>query len=600
MKKLILFISPLLTTSFLLAFSSDLKDDHSSIITTNHLDLNLQENSIWLFEDPLDKWVPPYDFRVDEEFHKTKLRTSWQAFISDFQHQTNIRKQFSDLQSKYINIFNRIKDMPGADFFQLSKNFTNELMKWAAKQIQKSLNNYYLESKVAFVAFGSMARGESGPVTDLEGALVWDEGVSAEQRFEISFETGNRLARKLEGLIGHPFFGVKGFRLDEAEASPFHLAPWAKNLTLNQAFCYGRFAVAKADDPKEISDFKSSYFFPFEGSLAYATTATNLAQLVNYAYQNRATQSNIIDNLVNEPMSTDRIKNRLSDCDISNDEKNSFAANLHNKIKSNEKDVATFFRRMSRNTGHLFGNKNLYDTFKNQKDAFLAEQKENSRYNKGQDLALNGLYKLINDFSTVGKGMFENGTLPDVTDIKRFHYRLEEQILTNLSTLFNLEEQNSGDIILELKHRGFFGGKFANDMYARLNQINRLRWKEQSILMQQLPSVLNFTTKEAYIKKLNYLENEAKELENTISDNSKTHMEKLIAKQKLGEKNQLIKKLYKLEPLNSDSVLSYDEIKLLKESILPGQVELFKRLKEYMANFSIDDKAPRAFSDSFK
>jgi hypothetical protein len=67
----------------------------------------------------------------------------------------------------------------------------------------------------------------------------------------------------------------------------------------------------------------------------------------------------------------------------------------------------------------------------------------------------------------------------------------------------------------------------------------------------------------------------------------------------MAELKTTLNKMPKLIPLEQDSILTEAEIKLLRFTILPTEVKLLKRLREFVKSFRSNKDKPFAFSDDF-
>ena len=253
---------------------------------------------------------------------------------------------------------------------------------------------------------------------------------------------------------------------------------------------------------------------------------------------------------------------------------------------------------MARNRIFVFGNKSLFQDFETERERIFS-QVGASGLTKKEELALEGMNRVILEFEKYGNRMLMTGVLPASTDLKRNHYRFEEQFLTNLGLFYDLQVQNTGDIIKELKKRGIFGANFANGLYQNLNHLTRLRWKEQMALGEQLAPGMNFLTQTAHQDKLSELNAEHEKLQDILKKTSTSEMAKLVAQQKMAELKTTLNKMPKLIPLEQDSILTEAEIKLLRFTILPTEVKLLKRLREFVKSFRSNKDKPFAFSDDF-
>jgi len=270
-----------------------------------------------------------------------------------------------------------------------------------------------------------------------------------------------------------------------------------------------------------------------------------------------------------------------------------YANSLSNKMKEIELGVIKNFPLLGRNRVFVYGNKKLFDEFENKRNEILNADNQKLR----KSLARSYLSTVAKSFSKTGNGMFINGELPEVIDVKRQNYRLEEQLLTNLGFLYDLKSQNQGDIIKDLVKRGVFSKEYGEQSLKRVNQMIRLRWKKQILVESQLSANMQFITKDAHSKKLEDLKNDLVRNKNIINnvDNKYSKIEILKAKADVIEIEQDLHKMPKLIPGNNDSVFSPTDIKYIKDTLLPGQVDLLKRLKRFMGS---DEASPDP--DAFK
>lgn len=570
-------------------------------------ELNL-DNRYDLFEgDWFNDWEDPKDSRFLEA--KIDLKEK-------FAKATPLREELFTLRQKYIRLFNALDGDPKADYLGLSKELSKEYITFTNKFIKKALPENVSEEDMAFMGFGSMAREESGIVTDLEGTLLWSPHVKSKQTLGYIF--GQKLSNRLDGLLGHPIYGIKGFRLDEAEHSPFHRAPWAANFSTAKAYCMGVKSLPVTDAERDLNKFRNSYFYPFEGSWVYtSSTPEELAYLVNAAY---------IDNWPNqfllqinektkksdwyqwaEPLVTSRfIKESYiadvlasSDCvaEMQADEIAKTAKELSERLKKTEIATISNFPQISRNHIYVYGNKKLVDEFNARRNEIL--NKDNQFLRK--KLANKFLKELITFILSQTGDSFITGKAPGVVDIKRYNYRLDEQIHTNFALLFGIEKQNQADIIKELVEKGFFGKEYGRATLERVNQEVRLRWRKQIKLQSQLSKDMQFLTKEAYDKKLAEMRADLKANEETLNKAEASEIEILQAKNTINELKQDLKLMAKSMPGKDDSIFRPQEIEYIRDVLYPEQALVMKRLVAYVGRSADPEIAPNpdAFKDSF-
>lgn len=550
------------------------------------LGLNLYAEESF-FKDPLETWVKPDDPRFDPNSLGKELRLSWDTLEKEFEKNKDLRKEFYDLQQEYIKKYHELTNDPKANYLNLSKEFSIALIKWLGQKIGAIINDDALSQELAFIAFGSLARLEAGPVTDLEGAIVWNENYKdKETRNYLSFEIGNKIARHFESLIGHPLFGRKGFRLDESDASPFHLAPWAQNLSIQEAYCWLVKSMPVAGESDEETEFRKELFLPFEGSWAYASTPKALAKLTIFNYKNFAEKKALLEGVSSIFLDSNFIFDNIKTCDSLKDSPEEDLKDLTDKIRTRllrrEGSVASFFRFMQRNRKLIYGQEQLFDEFGQEINELLDKPYDNDTTYR-QQIAKNSFRRLVPEFEDVGNGILVSGEIPGYTDIKRWHYRLEEQVLTNLSLYYNLGVQNTADIIEALKDKSLIGKEFAENIFYRINQLTRLRWKEQITAEEQLKTGYNFTDTNAYDKHMNTLNNEVESLDKIINNKDSTTIEVLAARYHRSELESLLRTMEKLKPLSTNSILDEKEVDLIKNKIIPGELDLLKRVKAFIS-----------------
>lgn len=572
--------------------------------------LVLQDNLYRFNADPLENWQNPDDPR----FLQIDLE---KFFASDFN--TKLRQELDELRQKYIEKFRLIYNQPEADYIDLQKEITRELMAFTAKQIVLAKPAELDDKDYAFVAFGSAGRLESGIVTDLEGALIFSDRLT--NTAELSQKFGNSLARILNGLLGHPLYGVKGYRLDEQSNAPLHYAPFVNtDKTLGEILCQGvgPYLLAKNTSDKA---FALKYYYPFEGSLVLSTTPKNLAKYAEAVLYNMpqifqlsvnaSTRKSswyawakqfLLDNTYTDPKYLEtEIKNSSCGQNLSSSTLTGLVNSLIDLNQTNELKVVSAFADIGRNHYFVAGNPDLYDEFVNERELILDG-------NNGQIrsiIAQRNLQEITSKWAQkkYGGEMFVAGKLPSsgVLDLKRHNYRLTEQFLTAMRVYFGLEEQNQADIINALRDRKIFGEDFAKALISAVNHLTKLRWLSQIKVGGQLPANMHFVDKSVYQSSRANIEKIHKNNEaaiNNIAD--KNSIAYLKAKNSLIDSMEALEKIPKLEPLNDDSILSPSELAYFRHVLIPFQNELFKRIVSFFGSSSKKiPKNPEAFLDSF-
>ena len=581
------------------------------LFAKNNFELTLDSSSQFFSGYPLNSWIDPKDPR----FQDANLKD---FFANDFN--TKMREELYNLRQSYIAQFKKIYNKPGADYLSLQKQLTKDLMSWTKKHIEAALPAGISEKDYAFVAFGSAGRLESGIITDLEGGLVLSDNVA--NPADVGLEFGNNLATTLNGLIGHPMFGRKGFRLDEQSNAPIHFAPFVKSdQSIGEILCpmITNYAFAKTSAQKT---FWKNYFYPFEGSYVLVTTPQNLAQYargVSYnmpqIFQLRvnsstrgqqwykwASQFLIKGTYTDADYLRANIENSSCGAKLSSSELTNWVNYFLDSDQSNELKVVSAFADIGRNHYFVAGNKDLYDQFVSERNKILHENNALIR----KKIASLNFNELISKWSQkkYGGEMFIEGKLPSsgVFDIKRHNYRLIEQFLTAFQSYLNLGVQNPKDIINEMVKDGIFGKDFAHSLLDTVNHLTKLRWLSQIKVDGQLEQSMDFLTTKAYQSKLDSLKS-AQKTEQTNLQNAKdpNSFVALMAQSNLAEINYNLAKMAKLEPLKNDSVMNPEEISYLEHVIIPVEHLLFKRIVAFMGSSSNKNLSPKpnAFQDDF-
>lgn len=571
--------------------------------------LNLGSWTDQFFEgDPLNTWTQPKDPRyksADDPADSTKVDLL--KLFNDAKSE-EMRKELHDLRQKYIAIYREMENTPNADFIGLSKQFTDALMEWTKAKIEQAMPPSVSTSDFAFIGFGSMARKESGPITDLESALAWDPNfLDKDQRDELSFSFANNISRSMHGLLGHPHFGIKGFRTDEAGNFPLTLAPWARNYDISQALCKTRQAVKNPKEPKDLQKFKSEFFFPFEGSLAFASTPKRLADYVAYPYVKRDKTDEFMRQIVNTKWLTKAfIKEKLLDggC-VTESDVDDEAAKLQIMLYDREKTIVSLFKYISRNRALLAGNPKLFADFEEARQRILNQYVDSGRTQKRyQHAGLSFIRDLLDDFSKDGGSMFITGVLPKVLDLKRDIYRFDEQIFTNLGLYYNLSVQNTGDIVISLAKSGRMGPKLAREIYDRMNQMARLKWKGQVALNSQLPSNMDYIDPDAHKNQISKIKHEIDDLKTKVRNTRSDSLYRVKLEIEISELISKLEKLQKLAPAVMGAVLEEADIAMLRDNFMPDQAKLFRRALAFVGYYDVKLKRnmrpnPRAFLDNF-
>lgn len=561
--------------------------------------------------DPLLRWNDPND----ERFKGIDL----EAFFSSPEN-IQKRKELHELRQDYIKRFAKIYNQPGADYVELQKSLTHDLMAWTKQFIKAAKPKELSNTDYAFIAFGSAGRLESGIVTDLEGGLVVSESIK--DRPQIGMEFGKSLASALNGLLGHPIFGEKGYRLDEQANAPAHFAPFVDTKkSMGEILCpmINAYALTKTSAERT---FWGDYYYPFEGS--HVLTASPL----DFAEYMRASQYNIphlfqlrvnsstrtsawyqwgsqffekgtyTDNgHLKEQIKTSSCGQNLDDASLS-----AWANYFEDINQTNELKVVSAFLNLGLNHYLVAGNPKIYQDFVKEQRRILDEDQSALRNKIGKALINESITKWSS--RRFAGEIFVLGKLPNsgVFDIKRHPYRFVAVFLSGMALLHHLEEQNQADIVIALFKKGIFGEEFASSLISAINHLTKLRWLSQIKVQGQLEFSMDFFTTKAYETKLNELSKSRLNLEAQLKNLAPESIAYLMTKTKLVEATQDLALMTKLKPLEKDSVINPTELSYLENVLIPVLHRLTKRIAAYQGNpaKALDYPAnPQAFQDDF-
>jgi hypothetical protein len=549
--------------------------------------LNLRQSWDLFQGDWFDTWEDPKDSRFIEAGIDLK---------KEFEEATFIREELYKLRQKFAQRFNEMQNLPNANYFQLEKDITNGTIDFTVKYLDKAKPASINKDELAFMGFGSMARGESGIITDLEGSLLWDKNVVGKGR--LGYEFGQSLVNLLDGLIGHPIYGIKGYRLDEADHSPFHRAPWARFMSQADAYCMVLKSLPVPGASKSSNKFRKAYYYPFEGSWIYSDSSPEQLAgftLAGYIEDWPGMWSTKISEKVYDTdwyrwakqfmstpyVRTDVIENTLSQSKcvdgMSASQIKKYAIDISHRLQENEVSTLSNFPLLSRNHRFIYGNREMFNRFEAKRNEILNKNNQFLR----RKLAFNYLNDLVKYVSAPEAGIV-TGVPPETLDLKRFNYRFEEQLYTNLSFLLNLNQQNQGDIINFLVEEGKIGKEYGKKAYDRVNNVIRMRLKKQIALQSQTGRNMLFLTKEAHNKKLQELNDNLAKNEDIANNPESDELTVLEAKNNINEIKANLKLMPKLIPGEADSIITPSDIAYIRDVLFPEQANVLNRLKNFL------------------
>ena len=434
-------------------------------------------------------------------------------------------------------------------------------------------------TQFAIFTMGSIARGESGLITDLEiGILVKEKTVESQKYFERFVQI---LADRLFLLGEHPDVGGKGLRMDEADNSPLHLKFFARYADEKHA----KELLLEALEKKDMENL------PYEGSRLLIATPEDLADYIRADYLKEANER---DKREEKKIFDQELKKALADPKNKGKTKAELMDKINKYIRLQFQTLSLRERRfinslsdLMRNMKFLYGDKNLFDKFIKLRDQNLLgvpKQQNNNYSNRRQEIAYLAMRDDMLKHIQNPKSPVAAGTLFDEIDLKREVYRFAEQILTDLGFFYNVGTQNTIEIAKKLVEMGIMNKDLADALTDHLNYSFGLRLKKQSLMKKQgyaLP-----VTKEKFDEIKEDLETEQKHLElvKELLVSSEAEASKIAEiDSKISKAKTNLKELNKIVPGEAESILSPDVIGQLKTKYLPLLKRLFEDAKDFLA-----------------
>ncbi|HBN23285.1 MAG TPA: hypothetical protein DD412_08635 [Holosporales bacterium] len=459
---------------------------------------------------------------------------------------------------------------------QLTKDISDENIKWVSKIMDSIIKDLGVETPPGFSIFtmGSLARGESGFYTDLEIGFLVDDDAMTPENMKTLLLIANTLNQRLFFLGEHPDYGGYGMRLDEAANAPLYLRFGYEDLTPEEA-------------KKQLISALSSYDFekiPWGGSRLFISTPSKLAAHSDPEYIAKADSENVYINsqkrkkVIEEEYKKARAK--PENADISDEQLKEGIRYLVDLI---EKPLGIRDRRESknivvlgRNMMNIYGEQKTFDAFLKAREPFLAgAAKDNpDRYvSQRHEIPMESMKENILRIGGDPSSIFLTGKLGDKVDIKRELYRFSEQFVTNLGFYFNLQTQNTIDIVSELMKKGVISQEIGEKLQEYMNFMVGLRLKQQRVLSSQAHAV--YLNEDTFQKDLKKLQSEFSTLRGNLAflEESQSSDQALkSAKKAVTDKTHEIEEVKKVAP---GKIITPAEVEMLNTKYLPFALELF-------------------------
>lgn len=356
-----------------------------------------------------------------------------------------------------------------------TKSFLNRIIAEEVKKLGKP------PCRFSVATFGSAARDETGPVTDVEVAFILEnKSVEAYQYF---YQLAQNMSDRFFLLGEHPDIGGKGLRMDEANNGPVHYRFFARNATREQARALMQDAIMNKEFEK----------IPYEGSRPFIATAAEFAEYSKLGYaQDVQKLRKIKDDAFaqawakaqKDPKNKTKLKTEAGRKEIMS-EIHYWVEQMYKPFNARELQIANEAgKSLARNVAYLYGDKGTFDHYVAKRNAVF-DQKTQQGLKVRQVIAKNKLTDDVQKILQKNKGIYLSGELGKTLDVKRELYRFPEQFLTNLGLYHECKSQNTIDIAKELIARGILSVGFGTKLIDFMQYATGLKLKEQSILKRQ-------------------------------------------------------------------------------------------------------------------
>ena len=224
--------------------------------------VNVDQPSISWFQPLKDKFNAAYEGII------SLLKSPFDGLSQYFSNSANPdQAKIEAIRKKHYGLIAQERQKAKPNYNDVTKTITRDI-----KQLVQELINEEIRRlgpppcEYTIITLGSMARQESGPITDLEiGFLMKEKTVETYQYFE---KLSQNLSDRIFLLGEHPSVGGKGFRMDEADNAPRHLRFFARNATPTEVRKLMNQAMLNRDFDK----------IPYEGSRPFLATPEEFAK----------------------------------------------------------------------------------------------------------------------------------------------------------------------------------------------------------------------------------------------------------------------------------------------------------------------------------
>lgn len=395
----------------------------------------------------------------------------------------NNDKRFIDQQrQQHFNLIKTESAKENPDFNDVTKKITLNTKSYLSRIIAEEVKKLGKPpTRFTVATFGSAARSETGPITDVEVAFLLEEkSVAAYQYF---YQLAQNVSDRFFLLGEHPDIGGKGLRMDEANNGPVHYRFFARNATREQA-------KALMNDAIKDREFEK---IPYEGSRPFIATAEEFADYTKPGYsQDPLKLKKLKDDAYHQAWQAAQ-KNPQYKAKMSTEagrqavgkEIQYWVDQMYRPFNQRELKIAQEAgTSLARNVALLYGDENIFKQYVARRDA-IYNQKNSQGVKNRHSIAKSKMVEDIKNILQKNKGIYLTGELGKTLDIKRELYRFPEQFLTNLGLYHECKTQNTIDIAKELMGRGILSTDFGNKLIDFMQFATGLKLKEQSLLKRQ-------------------------------------------------------------------------------------------------------------------
>lgn len=392
------------------------------------------------------------------------------------------RAKLKDIRDRNTQIFKTLSASEKPDYAGLMRQITAEKTTYLQNIIDEEARRMPLSpTAYAIYAMGSMPRQECGLVTDVEiGFIVQDKTPITLKYFA---KLSQRISDRLFLLGEHPAVGGKGFRLDEANNSPFHY-------TFDNRYTDHKDVKKRLVRAIQRREFDK---IPIEGSRVLLTTPRELAQYSasEHKTKGRVRLSNSERHKVYKHLyrweRKRSVNASLSKEEIMDDVK-FWVSQATRKLTAKERGHVEGMNNLLRNCSFIYGDPTVYNLYMSHYKRILRKTALNPNgmvVSRRHEIAVDKLSEELDKYIIDPDNFVNNGQLGSKIDLKRQFYRLIEQIITNLGFFYGASEQNTLDIVDFLVTHQHMSVAFGVEMKELMNFAMGLRLKKQDVLKKQ-------------------------------------------------------------------------------------------------------------------